>query len=1461
MSDEPASAKHAERQSSVDRAPREGSDFVDDVYREEIDYIRERRKATEGGRTRDLSSRPTTRNGLVGLAFSGGGIRSATFNLGILQALNRWGLFKKVDLLSTVSGGGFIGSCLTSLMSGGAGFPFDGETTAVKHLRNNSNYLAPSGALDYLRMFAVLIRGIILNFLVLVPLLLVPCLIATLVYGPRLLSRLDYDETAERALAHLNSALVTQRALEDQSPMEIETTGGEPVQPLIELLKRRAFVPLAVAKDDLRITAALQERNSSYREVKEPLITGTGSDTAPSTFKRGVTLSDVTHRLVDAELLEPDSKIKEIQTVELALRTEGLRLDLNRKKAKGRRGLDAFFEDLEPYLPQPISSTTSRSRQSEKHCQPCLFMVFVTQDSLVEVLAKMGILVGPKKAGPGQACKTEDGEHNLECWDFARDDKGNRLHSLTQVLQAFYDARLLDRRWLELHSRRTLYDHDVAYRWPNDEPSHLEVEAAARELWRSSGGSITSVEDLFRNLQGDKNLDKARPLIRGDFEDQQHALLASLWAGDIVKRPKQQAKSKSRAKHSGFLCGDKTNLPDQPLALGECTFTDATSLLRLPEALYEQGFFDPAWFDLRFSTEPKGFEKWGAPRKFVHAVRQRLLAWVETPYQIQYKRPESPENEEIEAAREALSLQAGATVSDLFDVIRKRRDTKRIGPPLFPSATRLPDDEILQALQDAFVVEAGSESCHVESLEGCFFQAASSIESIPRLFYILEFYNRPWFEDYFQVRSAPYQEHVLAYGAERDWLLAQIKDQLGTGVFGLSRPTVQNLFEFLKAHPSLMRKPSNSKRTTVQEAYTRLSKGHLEGKCPSMEEAFADLDSLAGCRFSEAGIDGALQELYDKGFFNPKHKYAKARGGSRFNHLYTQVSIEIEGYFAHYLRARAESILWNPHELRVPLTALVAIAGLAWVLLFPIVVAVSRALERQGRGRKNRMERSFSVFMIVIAAVAFLELQPYLIYHWHYLDLSFNWTVIVGLISVVSALAAGPALAFFKKFGRQVVILLVSLLGPLLPFVIYLTVLNKIIYSEAWPTRDGYTLDIGYVILFFLLTAIAVHLLLLGLDPNSTSIHDFYSGRLSAAYLVGRREPGKLLPSGDLKLSEMCRAETAAPYHLVNVALNLQGSDDPDYRDRNSDFFFFSKKFVGGGRRSGYCPTREMEAAMPQLDLGTAMAISGAAAAPNMGAFTVGPLVILLALLNIRLGYWLPNPRRARESEQPVQSTRRRSVIRRLKYLPASLLGSYRLRPGPYLFLKELAGWMDDEGPFVNVSDGGHIENTAIFELLRRRCEIIVAGDAEADPKMNFAGLATLVRYARLDLEIEIEIDTKELRLVDGSSSRHFAIGKIHYPASPGFSAETGYLIYFKASVTGDEDQVVSEYHRRKSDFPHQSTADQFFDESQFEAYRDLGSHVADSLFEDLEAAKLPEPVLKWLKESKLVSSSTKSDA
>jgi hypothetical protein len=142
--------------------------------------------------------------------------------------------------------------------------------------------------------------------------------------------------------------------------------------------------------------------------------------------------------------------------------------------------------------------------------------------------------------------------------------------------------------------------------------------------------------------------------------------------------------------------------------------------------------------------------------------------------------------------------------------------------------------------------------------------------------------------------------------------------------------------------------------------------------------------------------------------------------------------------------------------------------------------------------------------------------------------------------------------------------------------------------------------------------------------------------------------------------------------------------------------------------------------------------------------------------------------------------------------------------------------------------DGGYIENLGVIELLRRRCKYIITGDGGVDPDLHFGSLATLIRYARIDLGIDIDIDLKQIRLKDLDKDRrgqtHFAIGRIRYP----HEAECGYLLYLKSSFTGDEDVVITEYRSRKPAFPHESTADQFLDEDQFEAYRALGQHIGE---------------------------------
>ena len=103
----------------------------------------------------------------VGMALSGGGIRSATFCLGVFQALAREKLVGKIDLLSTVSGGGYFGSFLGALFQreqppGAATVEArlaDLHSWPVRWLRENGRYLSPNGAGDTWQAGAVMLRN------------------------------------------------------------------------------------------------------------------------------------------------------------------------------------------------------------------------------------------------------------------------------------------------------------------------------------------------------------------------------------------------------------------------------------------------------------------------------------------------------------------------------------------------------------------------------------------------------------------------------------------------------------------------------------------------------------------------------------------------------------------------------------------------------------------------------------------------------------------------------------------------------------------------------------------------------------------------------------------------------------------------------------------------------------------------------------------------------------------------------------------------------------------------------------------------------------------------------------------------------------------------------------------------------------------------------------------------------
>jgi hypothetical protein len=353
-------------------------------------------------------------------------------------------------------------------------------------------------------------------------------------------------------------------------------------------------------------------------------------------------------------------------------------------------------------------------------------------------------------------------------------------------------------------------------------------------------------------------------------------------------------------------------------------------------------------------------------------------------------------------------------------------------------------------------------------------------------------------------------------------------------------------------------------------------------------------------------------------------------------------------------------------------------------------------------------------------------------------------------------------------------------------------------------------------------------------NPNATSLHRLYRDRLSKAFLF-EPDPVKRDDRDDLYAyePELHAIDTRlCPYPIVNTALNVQGSRHANKRGRNADFFDFTPRAVGS-EATGYIETGRLAAAEAAPDLGTAMAISGAAVASNMGAMTVRPLVFTLALLNLRLGFWMRNPK----------------VVATAPPWYRLLLGWLVDRPIG-LLLREMFSSIDENSSTIYLTDGGHLENLGVYALMKRKCKVLIAIDGEADRHMRFPSLLALERYARIDLGATTSLPWEPIRdhalridkafdeaekhgiRVPCEVGPHCAAAEVKFSRN---EEETAVLFYVKASLSGDEDDYILDYKRRNPAFPHETTNDQFFTEEQLEVYRALGFHIVKGLLSGTE--------------------------
>jgi hypothetical protein len=388
---------------------------------------------------------------------------------------------------------------------------------------------------------------------------------------------------------------------------------------------------------------------------------------------------------------------------------------------------------------------------------------------------------------------------------------------------------------------------------------------------------------------------------------------------------------------------------------------------------------------------------------------------------------------------------------------------------------------------------------------------------------------------------------------------------------------------------------------------------------------------------------------------------------------------------------------------------------------------------------------------------------------------------------------------------------------------------------------------------WWLIAVVTLALVLIGLlmaaviNPNRFSLHAMYRDRLIRAYLGASNRNRNPHPftgfdeNDNPKMRDLWVREKFGRrlMPVVNIALNLVGGKNLAWQERKATSFTVSPLHCGsyavGYRKTNGAPGYGSEQQGPSdtpttgtsttlagsnyggdkgISLGTAIAISGAAASPNMGYHSSPLVTFILTLLNVRLGAWLGNPGPAGDK--------------------TFHLGFPKVSVRP--IIEEAFGLTDDGNPYVYLSDGGHFENLGLYEMVLRRCHYIIVSDAGQDPACSFSDLGGAVRKIRIDLGIPIDFDepmsifARSDEKAQNESGRSCAIGKIRYSVVDGPGIDDGVLIYIKPACYGDEPRDIYEYFKSNEDFPHESTGDQFFSESQFESYRMLGAHTMEKI-------------------------------
>lgn len=496
-----------------------------------------------------------------------------------------------------------------------------------------------------------------------------------------------------------------------------------------------------------------------------------------------------------------------------------------------------------------------------------------------------------------------------------------------------------------------------------------------------------------------------------------------------------------------------------------------------------------------------------------------------------------------------------------------------------------------------------------------------------------------------------------------------------------------------------------------------------------------------------------------------------------------------------------------------------------YVVLLPIYSLGTFIIRWANREEAYDFRRIYEVFMgymlPLIIVFAILGIIPMLSTWLNSLHDSKEASTFSGFLSLVVGMISGIA-AFLKttqlKPGKLPIGPLVALAAAGLILGILLLVYEISKNPIAWQHA--------------LIISVAAILFARWVNLNHVSLHRYYRDRLMETFMpdvsrivsdpYGDSHKSKSKEANSKGLLDMSRKEEngnlvySGLYHIINTNVVLVASPKAKYRGRGGDNFILTPEYCGSNA-TGWCRTKDFMDG--KMTLSSAMAISGAAVNPNTGCggegITRQPfLSTLMGILNLRLGYWVPNPN---------PQKRRWWIPRDPNYL--------------YPGIKEiLIRGLNEKSSLVQLSDGGHFENLALYELIRRRLGLIIVVDGGADPNYTFGDLGNAMGKVRADFGALVKIDSEDLK--DLIPSRR---GDEFIPAKKGFliadivyaDNRIGKLIYINTTFCEGLSADLFAHKKDHPSFPEESTSNQFFDEKHFEAYRELGYQIALKMMDD----------------------------